>query len=511
MTTGRFAWLGTTTVLTVATLLTLFGPFSNTHWVNQRLLFSIATVSAVLCIVAATIVIALADRREMAEIGLLGSALMATSVMPLVHGLVTPDVLYNDTAAFRTSSFLALPIAVAVAAPLMRPHSNFGRWAARRWREWTLLSMLGVFGIAAVVVFFPDAIVAPPATDPLTIAVTLGLVGAIGSLSLRQLRFFDIGGRPSNLVASLSLMMVAGTALLPLSDQEYSPGFWWLHIAGAVGVVGACVGLGVSKRMSKTAQDMLGPVLARDPLVAFELGLSPVVHQFVASLDDKDTITRDHVIRTAEMAIRVGERFRMSARQLRDLGLAAMLHDVGKLNTPTEVLTKPSRLTAEEYELIKLHAVDGEQMLVSETTLRSVAPIVRSHHERMDGRGYPDGLVGRDIPLPSRIIAVCDALDAMTHDRQYRKAMPVGMAFAVLNEHAGSQWDAAVIEQVMTVLPTMPTVSGLDEVGRAVTRADMATMVDRLDSVGPTFDDAIAGDTVSTDIGELLVAVDAEI
>jgi HD-GYP domain-containing protein (c-di-GMP phosphodiesterase class II) len=222
------------------------------------------------------------------------------------------------------------------------------------------------------------------------------------------------------------------------------------------------------------------------------------VHRFVASLDDKDTITRDHVIRTAEMAIRVGERFRLSARQLRDLGLAAMLHDVGKLNTPTEVLTKPTRLTDEEYELVKLHAVDGEQMLLAEDALRTVAPIVRSHHERVDGRGYPDGLAGREIPLPSRIIAVCDALDAMTHDRQYRQAMPIKLAFAVLGEHAGSQWDAAVIEQVMTVLPSMPTVSGLDAVGREVTS----------DRMHADLEDA---EQIPSDVGDLLVAVDAEI
>ena len=129
-------------------------------------------------------------------------------------------------------------------------------------------------------------------------------------------------------------------------------------------------------------------------------------------------------------------------------------------------------------------------MLRAESTLVSVAPIVRSHHERVDGRGYPDGLMGKDIPLASRIIAVCDALDAMTHDRQYRVGMPVKMAFAVLHEHSDTQWDAAVIEQVMAVLPSMPTVSGLDEVGRH---------------------ERSTRRSVPDDIGALLVAVDAEI
>lgn len=490
--TGRGAWLLITSVLSGVTLLSLFGPWSDFRWEQPTLLFALVTAAAGLCIIAATIVIMIADRRELAEIGLLGSALMAASVMPLVHGLVTPDVLYDETAAFRSASFLALPIAVAVAAPLLRPHSAFGRWAASRWRDWSLLSLLAVFSMGSIVVFVPDAIVAPDASDPLTIGVTLAMVVAMGALSLRQLRFYGLGGQPANLIASLSLVALIGTALLPLAGDAYSPGFWWLHLTGALGVLGASIGLVVAKSFSKSANEVLGPVLARDPLVAFELGLSPVVHTFVASLDDKDQLTRDHVVRTAEMALRVGERFHMSARDLRDLGLAALLHDVGKLNVPDEILTKQSSLTPEEYELIKLHTVDGEQMLKAETTLASVAPIVRSHHERMDGGGYPDGLAGADIPLASRIIAVCDAFDAMTHDRQYRRGMPMKIAFAVLREHAGTQWDPAVIDQVVNVLPSMPTVPGLDEVGRSA-------------------DQAAEHATVPADVGALLVAVDAEI
>lgn len=486
---GRVAWLLVTSVLTAVTLIASLGPTGDMRWEHPTLLFGLATASAALCIVVATVVIAIADRRELAEIGLLGSALMAASVMPLVHGLATPDVLYDDTAAFRAASFLALPIAVAVAAPLLRPHSSFGRWAARRWRDWTLLSLLCVFVVASVVVFFPDLITAPAASDPFTIAVTLAMVAATGALSLRQLRFYGLGGQPANLIASLSLVALIGIALLPMAGAAYSPGFWWLHLAGALGVLGASAGLIVAKSGSKSAHELLGPVLARDPLVAFELGLSPVVHRFVASLEDKDQLTRDHVVRTAEMAIRVGERFRLPPRQLRDLGLAALLHDVGKLNVPDEILTKPSTLTVEEYELVKLHTVDGEEMLLADETLASAAPIVRSHHERIDGRGYPDGLVGRDIPLAARIIAVCDAFDAMTHDRQYRVGMSVKMAFAVLHEHAGTQWDPAVIDQVIAVLPSMSGVPRLDEVGR------------------PHEDETVIPDGMA----ELLVAVDAEI
>jgi len=487
---GRSRWGVVASVLAAATVVCTVGPFASSQWVHPRGLFSLMTVAALTCVLMATVVISLADRREMAEVGLLGTMLMAASVMPLVHGLVTPDVLFDSTEAFRTSAFLALPIAIVSGLPLLAPHSWFGRWAARHWRDWTLLSLLGVFVLASIVVFFPDLITTPGPRHAVTIAVTVVGVVALSSLSMRQMRLFDLGRRPANLFASISLMAIAVMGITPLISDPYTVASWWTHVVGSLGVIGACLALAVARRLSPSAHDVLAPVLTRDPLVAFELGLSPVIHGFVADLEAKDVITRDHVIRTGELAMRVGERFRLSAPELRDLGLAAMLHDVGKVRVPDEILKKPARLTVDEYEVMKLHPVDGEAMLASEPALEAAARIVRSHHERFDGAGYPDGLMGRDIPLASRIIAVCDALDAMTHDRQYRRAMPLNMAFAILREHAGSQWDERVVEQVMATVPTMPIENAFDQVGR---------------------DDDLERTPIPDDIGELLLTVDAEI
>src|SRR5580765_4280803 len=159
LTRGRRAWLATVALLGGATAASFFGPWGDRTYEHPHLLFAMVIASALICVVAATTVIALADRRELAELGLLGSALMAASVMPLVHGLVTPDVLYNNTEAFRTSVFLTLPIAIAAGAPLLTPHSALGRWAARHWRDGSLLCLLAVFAIASVVVACPDTIV----------------------------------------------------------------------------------------------------------------------------------------------------------------------------------------------------------------------------------------------------------------------------------------------------------------------------------------------------------------
>lgn len=480
-------------VLAAITALMVFGPLSDRTWEQPGLLFGAVVVAAVIGIAATTITIALADRRELAEFGLLGAGLMAAAIMPMVRGLVTPGVLYDDNAAFHTAAFLALPTAALVVAPLLRPDSRFGQWAARNWRDWTLLALLGMFVLGALVVFFPDAVTIPGPTSPITVAVSVAMVVVIGLLARRQLHFYGLGRRTPNLVAALSLAALACSALLPIVETPYSSGFWWLHTVGLLGVLGGSAGLAVSKGLTTSTQEILAPVLTRDPLVAFELGLSPVVHQFVADLERKDKRTRDHTIRTGEMALRVGERMRMNPNDLRELGLAAMLHDVGKLRISTDIFNKPGSLTDAEYEEIKLHTVYGEEMLAGEPALAGAAAIVRSHHERVDGAGYPDGRSGTEIPLASRIIAVCDAFDAMTHDRPHRAAMPIGMANAVLREHAGSQWDANVIEHAIAVLPTMLAHSPLDGVGRTVLPSDEVVDLD------------------DGEIAEILHAVDVEI
>jgi hypothetical protein len=235
---GRWCWMLIVAAIAAVTGLTMFGPSSGRAWESPEMLFSLVTVSAAACVFGATVVIALADRRDMAEIGLLGSAMMVTSVMPLVHGLTTPGVLYEDNAAFDASSFLALPVAVAVASPLFAPSTSFGRWASRHWRDWTLLSLLGVFILASIVVFFPDWIDTPDPHAPITIAMSVGMLVAVAMLSVRQLRLYELGGHPSHLVASISFALLSVTALLPTIETAYSAAFWWLHLAGALGVAG---------------------------------------------------------------------------------------------------------------------------------------------------------------------------------------------------------------------------------------------------------------------------------
>jgi HD-GYP domain-containing protein (c-di-GMP phosphodiesterase class II) len=163
----------------------------------------------------------------------------------------------------------------------------------------------------------------------------------------------------------------------------------------------------------------------------------------------------------------VGERLGVGPADLQVLGLGALLHDLGKLTLPDDILNKPDRLTTAEFEVVKGHAAAGEALVRTSTVLSAIGPIVRGHHERLDGRGYPDGLAGDEIPLAARIVSVCDAFDAMAQTRQYRQGMGADKAISILREHAGAQWDAQVVEALVHVVERERVEVGrLADVGR---------------------------------------------
>jgi len=182
----------------------------------------------------------------------------------------------------------------------------------------------------------------------------------------------------------------------------------------------------------------------------------------------------------------------LSVHRLRHTVLGALLHDVGKIGIDGAVLTKPGRLTDEEFHEIRRHAALGADMLLSVPSLAEVSPIVRAHHERYDGRGYPDGLAGTEIPLEARIVAACDAYDAMTNTRHYREGMGRDRAVSILREHAGSQWDPAIVEAVVAVTANDPS-GEFDEVGAAVVGDHACACLDALPDSAHTLFADVAG------------------
>ena len=175
------------------------------------------------------------------------------------------------------------------------------------------------------------------------------------------------------------------------------------------------------------------------------------VQALLAALEARDGYTREHSEAVVDLSARTGAELGLEGRDLDELKQVALLHDLGKIAVPDYVLCKPGALAAEEWELVRQHSVIGERIVGSVDTLSHLAPAIRAAHERWDGRGYPDGLAGEQIPLVSRIVSLCDAYDAMVSSRPYSPPIPHTTAVGKLTGAAGTQFCPTCAEVVASV------------------------------------------------------------
>jgi HD-GYP domain-containing protein (c-di-GMP phosphodiesterase class II) len=177
-----------------------------------------------------------------------------------------------------------------------------------------------------------------------------------------------------------------------------------------------------------------------------------MIESLANALDARDPYTSGHSLAVAVYSRDIAAEIRLPDEHVERIYLAGLLHDIGKIAVRDAVLLKPAALDADEFEEIKLHPVAGEQILAPASHFAELLPAVRSHHERIDGKGYPDGLVDEEIPLDARIIAVADAWNAMTSDRPYRDAMHPELARRIIQQNAGSQHDQFLVYAFLRVL-----------------------------------------------------------
>lgn len=164
------------------------------------------------------------------------------------------------------------------------------------------------------------------------------------------------------------------------------------------------------------------------------------------ALDAKDHYTYGHSMRVCYFSMVLGNELELEPEDMYNLQMAALFHDIGKIGTPDAVLNKPTRLTEDEFKIMQEHPMQSYNILKGFTTFEEIAKNAKHHHERYDGRGYPDRLKGEDIPLFARIILIADTFDAMTSTRVYRKGLPYEVAFEELIEFSGSQFDPGLVK-----------------------------------------------------------------
>ena len=397
---------------------------------------------------------------------LLGTAFSTTTALLMVHGFATPGVVVGMNGVIALAGGASLPVGAGLLALTALP----GLRRPKRIAPLLVLQgvlAVGVLSLGAVALAFPSIVpMVPKAGSPPAMALLVFGIGCLLILSHRAVRTHTLTHRPAD------LLVVAGCAWLGVAlfaQLWMGPGnvaFYGGHALEIGGI--ALIGIPTVLDLARVgaSRPLVGDLTAVELVAAEEAYLGTRIRALLELLADRDASTEEHTRRVALLAARVAEELKLPACLRRDLAVGGLLHDVGKLSVPLEILQKPGPLDDAEFTEIRRHPEAGRKLLdelggFPETVRR----LVSDHHERLDGTGYPNGLEGDELPIETRILAVCDVYDALVSDRVYRAAWTPERALALLQEESGTGYDPAVVsalERIVTPTDDGPSwVAGL--------------------------------------------------
>ena len=372
-----------------------------------------------------------------------------------VHGLVTPGFLVGKSYAYVTGFSGRLAV-LAAAACLAASAVDWPEPVARRlvaWRRAVIVgSSLLIAGYLVLALRAPQVVPKMVVTAPIFGKATLAAVTVLGAVAVTR---YTVGYVRSGLplfgaMAIGAVMLVQATYSMHFG-KTWTGTFWLYHLQLLFGY--SAIGWGLFWEFSRgRARQSIEDLSVTDVVEQLRRGHTESIVSLAAALEARDGYTLGHGERVAALSILIGQEMRLSPARLRALAAGALLHDVGKIGIPDAVLHKPGRLSSEEFAVIQEHPGRGDTMLGASFAGRVECLVIRHHHERWDGSGYPDGLSGEVIPLEARIAAVADVYDALRSNRAYRLAWGVEEAVALIARDAGTHFDPRCAEAFVRVV-----------------------------------------------------------
>ena len=410
-------------------------------------------VSALVAAAAAFVLMTIGARRGDARTVVIAGGFTIMAALLAVHGLVTPGVLVGNNGVVALSGAATLPVGAAVLALSTLAIVNERRSIP------LLLGLVAaivaiILTVSLVGVLVPRLVPSVPEARS-SAAWTLLAVGLLlfGALAIRAANTFLLTRRIADLAVVVGLVLLACSLFGALALTFMDLGWWVGHLFELIGI--ALVGASVAYDLRRGSQSrpLVGDLRASEVVYAEEAFLGARVRAIMVRLGEKDSSTEEHTRRVAALAVEVGEALGLSGARLRNLAIGGLLHDVGKLSVPSSILQKPGPLDDEEYEVIKQHPQQGQELLIELGGFdEQVGRLVLDHHERLDGSGYPRGLSGSELDLETRILAVCDVYDALVSPRVYRGAWSNARALALLQEESGVAFDPRCVAALVSVV-----------------------------------------------------------
>jgi HD-GYP domain-containing protein (c-di-GMP phosphodiesterase class II) len=382
---------------------------------------------------------------------LLSIGAASVGLLMLGHGLTTPGVLSQPPNPWvgrfphLALSFFALTLFLAG----QRVDNRWGRWVTRHS---TALVVSSVGAVAAFTAYatVESSLWAPPSWEENALdALSFAVVGLSLLVVLRHWRRWQLGRDVVQLALTFAAAMTIA-AVTSLQHGKFQQLSWWDYHAYLLAGFGCAVyAIVFRSRRSRRVTETLSTAFSDDPFAHISDGYPIALLQLVKAVEIKDAYTHGHSKRTARVATELGMRMGLSPDRLRVIARGAYLHDIGKIGVPDQILNKPDRLTDDERAVIETHPALGHEMAKTAPSLHEALGVILHHHERVDGGGYPDGLVGSEIPLEARVVAVADVWDALTTDRSYRPGWPPAEALAHIHAGSGTHFDAGAVRALV--------------------------------------------------------------
>jgi HD-GYP domain-containing protein (c-di-GMP phosphodiesterase class II) len=430
--------------------------FGHTHVsITAQVHFYAVGMTALVAAAASVALTLMGARLNDTRTVLIGTAFAVMAALLALHGIGTPGVIFPTSGygVVMLTGGATLPAGAAILALSAFELPRFLR-GVRPLLILQVILLVAVFAMGITGLLYPEVLPeVPAANSPLAIGVLIGGMVLFAILAWRALRTFMLTRRTGDLLVAIGIVWL-GTALFAALTMTWSELGWWLgHMFELDGILIVGIPVALDLAASAHSRPLSGDLSAADLVASEEIFLGSHVRAITVRLAQKDEYTEQHTRRVALRAVQVGEQLGLSRGRLRVLAIGGLVHDIGKLSVPDSILKKPGPLDATEYEVVKRHAEWGAKLIDELGGFSdSVRRLVRDHHERLDGRGYPAGRTADELSLDVRILSVCDVYDALISSRVYRPAWTSDEALALLRSEAGTAFDARCVSALEQVL-----------------------------------------------------------
>jgi len=407
-------------------------------------------VSAV-SLIAASVALAVGVaglRLRNTKVVFLSLSFLSLSMLFGVHGLATPHFLIHPSRLPSVSASLALAFATFWLWMSALPADHAWVKPFSRSPGGLLYGWFAVLTVAGTVLLLRPDIAAALSLDsrPTSGVIAAILIVLLLTTIFRYYRSYLYSHFPLQLAIVYTAGLLVVSQLIMVNSEVWRVSWWLYHVYLLAAMGAAVAGLALQYGGAGSLAASIRALYTTDPVERVTSALSPSIKALMAATEKKDPYTAGHNFRVTLYALKLGEELKLPPDQLRALAQGTAVHDVGKLEVPDEVLNKPGRLSPEERRVIERHPVEGYELCRGLGFMKEELDIIRSHHERWDGGGYPDGLKGEEIPLPARIVAIADVYDALTSHRAYRQALKHEAAMELIAAQRGRQFDPACVD-----------------------------------------------------------------